>query len=167
MDEVAETLRDKKDIDNESFADCIMSFKLGMYRLALSILHQSDLAEDAVAEAVYKAYKSRKKLHDQAKIKAWLYQILVNECKSMLRKKKREVTMDIVPERAETPSLDLGLWDLVTRLPDSQQSVITLYYYDGYSVKEIADILHLKESSVRVRMNRGRNQLRNWLEETP
>lgn len=150
---------------DEEFAADIMALEQNLYRIALSMLHQPVLAEDAVAEAVCKAYASRRRLREREKLKPWLFQILVNQCRTMQRKHGREVpleTLTVEPVQREPQS---GLWDLVRRLPASQQSVIVLYYYEGYSVREIAKLLRLKEGTVRVRMTRGRETLRQWMEE--
>ena len=152
--------------EGECFAERIMSLEQNMYRLALSILHNPEIAEDAVADTVYKAYTSRHKLKDQEKLRSWLFKILVNQCKTVLKKQGREVSIEAIAEPPAVSPPDFSLWELVKHLPDNQQCVITLYYYEGYSVKEIADTLHLRESSVRSRMCRGRDTLRQWLEES-
>lgn len=156
------TVRQRTD---EDFAAAVMGLEQNLYRLALSMLHRPEMAEDAVAEAVYKAYASRHRLRERKKLKAWLFQILVNECRTIQRKQKREVPLAELPERPLQPDSPLGLWELVQRLPEGQQSVIVLYYYEGYSVREIASLLHLKESAVRTRMHRGRETLRQWMED--
>lgn len=151
--------------DDEDFAAGIMALEQNLYRIALSILHQPALAEDAVAEAVYKAYAARRRLRDREKLKPWLIQILVNQCRTIQRKRSREVPLEELntePVQGETRQ---GLWDMVRRLPESQQSVIVLYYYEGYSVREIAKLLHLRENTVRTRMSRGRQTLRQWMED--
>ena len=150
---------------DEDFAAEIMALEQNLYRVALSLMHQPALAEDAVAEAVYKAYASRHRLRDREKLKPWLFQILVNQCRTMQRKQGREVPLAELPKEPAQQDPQSGLWDLVRRLPDSQQSVIVLYYYEGYSVREIAKLLRLKEGTVRVRMNRGRETLRQWMED--
>lgn len=150
---------------DEDFAEAVMALEQNLYRLALSMLHHPDLAEDAVAETVYKAYASRRRLREREKLKAWLFQILVNECRTVQRKRKREVPLAELPDKPDQPETPLGLWELVQRLPEGQQSVIVLYYYEGYSVREIAGLLHLKESAVRTRMHRGRETLRQWMED--
>lgn len=152
--------------DNDQFASQVLALEGNLYRLACSLLHHPAMAEDAVAEAVYRAYVSRYNLKDQAKFQSWLYKILVNQCKTMLKKQKLEGALLHTANISYVPPPDISLWDLITQLPKNQQCVITLYYYEGYSVKEIAKLLHLRESSVRARMSRGRNTLRHWLEES-
>ena len=148
----------------EAFAVRVMAMEQSLYRLALAMLHRQSLAEDAVAETVYKAYCARRRLREPEKLKAWLFQILVNQCRTVLRKRGKEVLMEQVPEVLAEPTQPLELWDMVQRLPEGQQSVIVLYYYEGYSVREIGKLLGLRESAVRTRMCRGRETLRQWLE---
>lgn len=154
-----------KQCTDEDFAAAVMALEQNLYRLALSILHHPDLAEDAVAETVYKAYAARHRLRQREKLKSWLFQILVNECRTIQRKRKHEVSLAELPERPVQPETSLGLWELVRRLPEGQQSVIVLYYYEGYTTREIAGLLRLKESAVRTRMHRGRETLRQWMED--
>lgn len=149
---------------DEDFAAAVMALEGNLYRIALSLLHQPALAEDAVAEAVYKAYAARHRLRDREKLRPWLFQILVNQCRTMQRKWGREVPLTEMAQEPARQESQGSLWELVQRLPESQQSVIVLYYYEGYSVRETAKLLGLKEGTVRVRMNRGRETLKQWLE---
>ena len=57
------------------------------------------------------------------------------------------------------------LFEAVMQLPEKQRTVIHLFYYEDYSIKEIAEILHVSESNVKVRLNRGRAALREKLKE--
>lgn len=57
------------------------------------------------------------------------------------------------------------LFEAVMKLPEKQRTVIHLFYYEDYSIKEIAEILHVSESNVKVRLNRGRAALREEIKE--
>ena len=57
------------------------------------------------------------------------------------------------------------LFEAVMKLPEKQRTVIHLFYYEDYSIKEIAEILHVSESNVKVRLNRGRAALRKIIKE--
>jgi RNA polymerase sigma-70 factor (ECF subfamily) len=151
--------------EQEDFAAAVMALDQNLYRLALSMLRQPDLAEDAVAETVCRAYAARHRLRDREKLKPWLFQILVNQCRSIQRRQGREVAWEALAQEPAAPESRSGLWDLVRQLPEGQQAVVVLYYYEGYSTKEIAKLLRVQESTVRVRMKRGRDTLRQWLED--
>ena len=153
-------------MSENAFAESILNQRQSLYRLALSMLHNQAQAEDAVAETIYRAYAGRHRLRKPDKLKAWLFQILVNQCRSQLRKKSREIQLEELLQEPSESEPQYGLWELVQQLPDNQQSVIVLYYYEGYSIREIAKLLKLSEGNVRTRMSRGREKLKQWLEKS-
>lgn len=150
----------------EQFSRLIRAGSGNMYRLALGILQNQQDAEDAVSEAVLRAYENIGKLRNTEKFQAWIMQITANEARKIYNQRKRvfvsEYLEELMPvfgdERHE-------LWDVVMKLDVGFREVIILFYYDRLSIREIAQVLKVKEGTVKSRLSRGKNQLREMLEE--
>lgn len=75
-------------------------------------------------------------------------------------------TLESYMEELDFPDTESStLFEAVLRLPEKQRTVIHLFYYEDYTIKEIAEILHVSESNVKVRLNRGRAALREEIKE--
>ena len=138
-----------------------------MLRVAISILHHRQNAEDAVSNAILQAYRKRDSLRNDDALKSWLLRITANCCYDLVRKDKRErgYAEGMQPGVQMFDYQENTLFDMLTRLPLSLMQVLNLYYYENYSTAEIADILGLSCATVRMRMTRGRKLLKQMLQE--
>ena len=134
-------------ITKEKFADLIREYKLPMYRLSYGILQNEMDAEDAVGEAVIKAYEHLDSLREIDKFRQWIMMITANEAKHIFRK---------IDKHDE-------LWDIILTLDEKYRSVIILFYYDQMKIKEISEILHITEGTVKSRMSRAKDILKKQL----
>ena len=131
-----------------------------LYRAALAILGDRQEAEDAVQDAFVKFLeKAPAELESPG---AWLMRVLVNGCKSRLRLQWRQVTE--LPEDLPAPSPEEReeleeLWSL----PPEERAAIHLFYYEGWSTREIAAMTGVAEGTVRSRLSRARERLRRLL----
>lgn len=148
------------------FCDRVEERKTALYRLAYSILQNPADAEDAVAEAVYRAYAGLDRLRQPERFPFWLSRIVVNEAYGLLRKRGRTLPLEEVAQTLADPPAPAegGLWPLVQALPQTLRAPLVLFYYDGYSVRETAQILGLREGTVKTRLCRGRQLLKERLE---
>ena len=121
------------------------------YRVAKSILKEDADCQDAVQEAVSKAFAKIDTLREKKYAKTWFIRILLNECYAILRKRNRET---ICHEEISKEELEIEY-----RLP------LVLYYLNQYTVKEISQILNLGESAVKMRLSRGRKKMRQMYEQ--
>ena len=135
--------------------------KTRLYRAALAILGDPHEAEDAVQDAFVRYLE--KAPADLEAPSAWLMRVLVNGCKSRLRLAWRRVgpLPDTLP--APGPEERQELEELFS-LPPEDRAVIHLYYYEGYSTNEIAQLLGCRPGTVRSRLSRARERLRKLLE---
>lgn len=155
-----------KIIGKEQFCELVHEQQLPMYRYALGVLRNPADAEDAVGEAVLKAYAHLEQLKDPDRFKAWIMSILANEIRTMLSKKNRmELSEDMSKYEQSAPQKDKTLWYLVMELPREFRDVVILFYYEGFRTKEIGRILKLSEGTVKSRLSRAREKLRTALEE--
>lgn len=153
------------DIKKEQFSELIRKYSPDMYRLAVGILQNRQDAEDAVSEAVLRAYENIRKLRSTEKFKAWIMQITANEAKKIYTRRKRT----FIPEHLEElmPVFEdehHELWDVVMKLDVAFRETVILFYYDRLSIREIAQVLKVKEGTVKSRLSRGKKQLKEMLE---
>ena len=117
-----------------------------VYYVALNFCNSKSDAEDAVQNAFYKLLNTNKDFKDDAHIKSWLIKVAINECKMMWRTywRKNVISFEELNEEPEYVENDYReLFDEVMKLPLKYRAVLHLYYYEGYSCDEIAQILNI------------------------
>ena len=137
-------------------------------RLAFSYLKRKEDAEDIVQETLLRLMQSAPVFENEEHMKAWLLRVAANLCKDFLKQAriKREVSMEEnewgygqeEPQK-DRPDEEQAVWEAVMSLPEKYRTVIHLYYYEEYSTKEIAEILGMKDVTVRSLLKRGREKL--------
>lgn len=134
-----------------------------LYRVARTILRCDADCEDAVQEALVRAWAKRNTLREEAYFETWLIRILINECRTLVRRQPRgEVEL---PENLVAPPADPMLMDALMNLPEKHRIPLELHYIEGYRISEISRMLHVPEGTVKWRMNRGRSLLKQALGE--
>ena len=150
------------------FVQQIKENEWSMFNLSMSILCNEDDAADAAQEAICTAYRKLDALRDHTKFKAWILRILANECYRILRDKRRYMQVETLPETEVFDVYQDGpsaLWQAVSRLNEDMRSVIVLFYYEDFNIKEIASILKISEANAKTRLSRARKRLKAMLEE--
>ena len=119
-------------------------------------------AEDAVQETFTRYFCLRGSLDSEEHIKAWLIVTASNYCKDMLKQwwRKRRSMEDIGEMAGAEAQKDNEMIDLVRKLPDKYKTAVYLYYYEGYSSKEIAKILKKPPSTIRTYLQKARRMLK-------
>ena len=136
-----------------------------VYRVAYTYMHNSFDSEDAAQETFLRLARFRGSFEDERQIKAWLIVTVSNVCKDMLRRRYRQdAELEDVRGLAAPPEIESELLTAVRALPDRLRTVIFLYYYEGYTVEEIAAALHRPEGTVKSWLHRARRRLRESLE---
>lgn len=148
------------------FCGQVEAHKTALYRLARSILRSDEDAKDAVGEAVCRAFAALPRLRQRDSFKPWLMRITANEAYDILARRQRTVSLEDCGVEPAVPPADAGdsLWPLVQALPDTLRAPVTLFYYDDLTTAQIAAILGIQEGTVRTRLTRGRQMLREILE---
>ena len=150
-------------IGEEQFTAKVLSMRDMLYRLSVSYLHSDADAQDAVQQAIESAWRHRGRVEPQA-FRPWLTRIVINACKSQLRKKRRVFLSDRLECYAgAVPPPDVTLADALSRLPEKLRTPLLLHYMEGFSVTETAGALHVPETTVRSRLYRARKALREEL----
>ncbi len=113
-------------------------------------------------------YTIKKEFEDEQHIRAWLIRVAVNKAKNMNRTfwRKNKISLEEYMDTLEFATPESGeLFETVMHLPEKYRIVVHLFYYEDYTVREIAGILKLSESNVKVRLSRARMLLRETLQE--
>ena len=133
-----------------------------LYRAALLTLGSESAAVDAVDEAVYKGYLGYRKLRQPDYLETWLVRILINVCRDELRRRKRELAVEALPETAGEAFDALPLKEAVRRLPTQLRDVIVLRYFTGLTLEETAAALGLPRGTVSTRQRKAL-ELLSWI----
>ena len=148
---------------NKKFAERIVAMMQTLYRISYSQLPQSSDREDAVQECLYKAWQKREQLKDERYMQTWVVRILINECHNIQKRNNRETPLEYLPEYVAPPDCDYELHDALIRLDEKVRLPIILYYMEGFSIKEISQIIRIPQGTVKSRMMRGRKELKKEL----
>lgn len=134
-----------------------------VYRLALCQTKQKQYADDVTQEVFLRFFKYEKDFDSEEHVKAWLIRVTINCSKDIFLNSWFKKTAPL-SEVKEVPVFDTeeksDLYYAVLDLPQKYKSVIHLFYYEDYSIKEIADCLGIKESTVKSQLHRGRELLK-------
>jgi RNA polymerase sigma-70 factor (ECF subfamily) len=157
--------------DHEAFEVLATAAADRLYAVARLILRSTDLAEDAVQEALVAAWRRLPSLRDPDRFDAWLHRLLVNACADQGRQLRRW-SKQVSPLQLETSAdddtgsvadreqLERGF----RRLKPEQRAVVVLHYYSGFSAAEIARIVGIPEGTARSRLHYATEALRAALE---
>jgi len=164
-------------LEKETFARLVINSTDSLYRVSKSILQNDSDCEDAVSEAITIAFQKLDSLKKDEYAKTWLTRILINECFHI---RKHQNRIALFPDNMESvlnsqnypanrnaadSDTYFDLYEAMQKLTDNHRLVITLYYYEGYSVKEIAKLTGVTQGTVKSRLGRARNQLKQFLKE--
>ena len=141
-------------------------YKDDILRLALSYTKRINDAEDIMQNVFVKLYKNMNK-NEEEKVKKWCIKVTINECKDFFKSfwiKNIFVKDEILSNMCKDEEI-VNLKDELFNLPTKYRVVIYLYYYEGYKVNEIADILKENISTIQTRLTRGKKKLKDFLKE--
>lgn len=149
-----------------SFRDMYEAFLPMVYRLAYTYLKNPQDSEDAAQETFLRLMHLTKPLQSREHCKAWLIVTVGNVCKDMLRRKRHtELPLEDCYDLQAEPAPDHELLREIMELPDKYKTAVYLYYYEGYSVKEMAELLGQERETVKTWLRRARAQLKQRLGE--
>jgi len=150
--------------EKEAFVRLIKSMEQPLYRVSRSILKTDNECLDAVQEAVMNAFHSIHTLREPRFFKTWLIRILMNVCYRMAREKNKVVMLSL-PETAESTNqfeAHVELQQALKSLDEELRMLIHLHYFEGFTVKEMAEILQTAEGTLKSRLVKARALLAKW-----
>lgn len=144
----------------EEFAQRIGLVRVKLYKTAMLYLGNEADALEAVDEAVYKALRGLKRLQDAELFDTWITRILINECHNELRRRKRTIPMEQLPEQAQDNEEQLPLRQAIEALPKEMKDVVILRYFSGYTLAQTAGILQIPAGTVSTRQRNALKRLK-------
>ena len=152
----------------QSMQELFEKYQDNLYIIAFNVCKNAEDAKDVVQDTFIQYYSAKKEFDNEQHIRAWLIRVAINKAKNVNGTfwRKNKISLEDYMESLvfETPESE-ELFETVMHLPEKYRIVIHLFYYEEYSVHEIADILKLSESNVKVRLSRGRSLLKEKLQE--
>lgn len=146
-------------IETSSVEEIFQKYGEMMYKLCIVMLKKTYDAEDTVQDALIKYMLKKPFFETYEHEKAWLIRVTINLCKDKLRFYKQHPHINIETIKTTYPedSIDSQIFDVLLELPSKYKTVLFLYYVEGYKCFEISKILKITESTVKKRLERGRN----------
>lgn len=161
-----------KEGDKESFTQLIISIESDLYKIARMRLNNDEDIEDAVQETIIEAFKNIRKLKHNNFFKTWIIKILINKCNKTYRNNKRnslsleqiELEKYYYKNDSIYEDSNLEFEILISNLKYKERIVLILYYLEDFTIAEIAKILSLPVSTIKNRLLRARNKLKEVIE---
>lgn len=157
-------------MERNRYVKIVQKYSDTVFRAAYQYCGNKSDAEDVVQNAFIKLYQSSKQFEDEEYLKRWLIRVAINEAKniSMSFWKRNMFSLE---ESDGNTSYEFSkeehtqLYDAVMQLPAKYRIVVHLYYFEDYSVKEISEIIKVKETTVQTQLMRARAKLKEALKE--
>ena len=150
---------------NDEFIKIFNLYKNDIYRLAYSYTKNSNDTDDITQNVFIKLYKHKEILKlDEESIKKWLFKVTINECKSLFSSHWRIKVALFDDKDITTTDTNNDLLEIIANLNKKERIIVFLHYYEGYKIKEIAEMMKLSEANVKVLLSRTRGKLKNMIE---
>lgn len=139
-----------------------------VYRLAMVMMGNISDAEDVTQTVFLKAWEKKPDFRDADHEIAWILTTTRNQCKdihkSFYRRKRTDLENAPEPQVTLETQMDSEIWEALQSLAEKYRMVLYLYYYEGYSVRELSVILRRRESTLQTQLATGRKQMKSLLE---
>lgn len=162
--------------NQEAYITLIKNIQSDLYRVARARLSNIDDINDAIQETIIISFKDLKKLKHIEYFKTWITKILINQCNQIYRKRNKQLNifnkllntndyLHLEDTSIHNKENELDFDILIDKLNYNEKIVITLYYNNQFSTKEIADILNTSVNTVKSRLTRAKKKLKLYCEE--
>ncbi len=159
----------------EDFNNRVLPLKNKLFRFALSVVANKETAEDVVQDTFFKLWKKRESLGEILNLEAWSMRMVKNQCLDHFKSKfvqtkggnpdPNQAGINVSPyKQTELNSAIANIQNLMAQLPEKQRMIFKLRDIEEYSYKEIADIMEVDISVVKVNLHRARKFIRQQLE---
>ena len=151
----------------DEFCGRVLEAESSLYRVAISILRSDQDCADAMQEGILKAWLKLGSLKDERYFKSWLTRIVINECYQIIRKNRHMAgwneSFEDAAELASVENNDAPALEALRTLDEKYRLPLVLQVIEGYSTREIGNILGIPASTARVRLYRGKALMREKL----
>ncbi len=153
--------------DSDAFLAIMHSYEEALYRTAFSYLKNEEDSLEAIQEVTYRAYRSIKTVKEPTYFKTWLIRIMMNYCRDVIKKSKREVLEErILNIQGITEDFTfLEVEEALLHLSDYERELLHLKYFEDVKIKEIAVMWNTPEGTIKTRLHKALRSLRAKFEE--
>ncbi|PFA69253.1 RNA polymerase [Bacillus sp. AFS015802] len=156
--------------DDKAFLKLFKQYEEDIYRMAYVYVKNENDALDVVQEVAYRAFKNIETLKNPAYFKTWLIKIAITTALNILKKNKKVVQLkaeyeEVIGLEDQDTLLSITLHELLEKLSEEEKSVVTLRFYEGYSFKEIAEIVEIPLGTAKTILYRALGKLRMHMRE--
>ena len=154
----------------ERLEQMVLCYEKDLLRICCVYLRDWKAAEDAVQDTFLKAYRHLDTFLNDSNEKTWLIQIAINQCRDMRRSAwyryiDSRIDLEKLPLSSPPPNDDhLSLTAAIMKLKPKYMEVVLLYFYEGLRMNEIAQLLHISEAAVSIRLKKAKQKLKTELE---
>ncbi|MFF2479782.1 RNA polymerase sigma factor [Paenibacillus sp. NPDC058071] len=156
--------------DEEAFIQAINAYMSPLYKIARIRLLSEDDIGDALQDTILAAYKDLHKLREPKYFKTWITRILINKCNDIVQSRGKVLYVEDYSKIGDDslsfthPNLDeeIDFNQTLTMLTESHRTVIILHYVNGFTSKEISEILNENENTIKSKLSRAREKLRAY-----
>jgi RNA polymerase sigma-70 factor (ECF subfamily) len=172
QNEDSELIAQSMNGDDQAYATLIDRYKQALFRHCFAIVRDEDVAKDVAQNAFIKAYFQLLSYNNKFKFSTWLFKIATNLALDELRRQKRRkiVSLDAIEfepvDKSDSPhtkALYNELYAAVSQLPPNYRSVVSLYYWEGKSYKEVAYTMDVPEGTIKSWLSRAKSELKEKL----
>lgn len=148
--------------DAKAFIALMEENKMTLRRVAYGYLQNEEDVADAIQDTILDAFEHMEDLKKAEYFRTWLVRILINNCTRIYRQKQKIVSIneDLYTGVYENSDSDLEFKEMIKSLPEDSRVIFQLYFGEQFTIREISEILHIKENTVKSRIHRGKEQLR-------
>ena len=160
--------------DENAFRSLIKKVEPQMYKISKIRLKDEELIYEATQNTIILIYKNLKKLKDKKLFRTWVMKILINECNKIYNKQKKYIFNNneykengelLIYNQYDDVESNLNIKKLLNCLNDNEKVVMTLYYNDNFTTKEISCILREPEGTVKSQISRSKNKIKEYIKE--
>lgn len=166
---------ESKNGDKQAYTELMLCIKDDLYKICKTRLSCEDDIEDAIQDTMIQTWKNIKSLRDINKFKSWIISILINNCNKIYKKKykfkslsfdnndsksKEKIDKETFSNNIENVEADMDFYELIKPLKYKERIIIILYYLEKFTLKEISQILHTNENTIKTRLYRAKEKIR-------
>ena len=164
-----------KDGDADAYTQLILEIRNDLYKICKMRITSDDEIDDIIQDTMIQTFKNIKKLKDPSKFKSWIISILINNCNHYYMKKNRRKIVSIednlndcenklYENNIDDIESDMNFYQLLSNLNYEERIIIILYYSEQFTFKEISQILKISDNTVKSRLYRAKNKIKNECE---
>lgn len=152
-------------LSDEEFDMIVNKYTKSLSTIAYNYIRDYCGAEDIVQEVFLKLYRAHKAFENEDHLKYWLIRVTINQSINVKKRKDKELLIgdeyvNNLPDTIDADEKNEEVYDCICSLKESYKTIILLYFYDKYSLKEIATILKISENNAIARFNRAKKKLK-------